>query len=134
MKSSVAVRVAIGSALAMTTVAAQAQDWTPASELVGQPIQVTTVGVTNTLYLDPGGALRIFTPKGNMATGTWTAMNGQLCLLVGGQRECVPYPRPFQAGTPNVLTSSCGATETWLVQSTNPAPAPASGASSTLKR
>jgi hypothetical protein len=132
MKSSITLRVAVGSALATLAGAALAQDWTPASELVGQPIRVTTVGVTNTLYLDPGGALRIFTPKGNMASGTWTAANGQLCLLVGGQRECVPYPRPFQAGTPNVLTSSCGATETWLVPTVNSAPA--SGSPSTGKR
>ena len=42
-----------------------AQAWTPGSEIVGQSVQVTTNGVTNTVYLDPGGAARIVTPGGN---------------------------------------------------------------------
>jgi hypothetical protein len=98
--------------------------WTPGSEVVGQPIQVTTNGTTNTVYLDPGGSLRIMTPGGNTVPGTWTAANNQLCLGVGGAQECVPYAGPFQAGAPTTLTSSCGASETWLAQSTNQAPPP----------
>ena len=30
-----------------------------ASEIIGQPVQVTTNGVTNTVYLDAGGTARI---------------------------------------------------------------------------
>jgi hypothetical protein len=97
-----------------------------ATEVIGQPIQVTTNGVSNTVYLDPGGALRIMTPGGATVPGTWTAANGQLCLAVGGGQECVPYAQPFQAGQPLTLNSSCGATETWLAQSTN-GPPPAQG-------
>lgn len=99
-----------------------AQAWVPGSEVVGQPIQVTTNGVTNTVYLDPGGTLRIMTPGGNTVPGTWTAANGQLCIGAAGAQECVPYAGPFQAGQPLTLTSSCNAAETWLAQSTNAPP------------
>ncbi|HEV8407442.1 MAG TPA: hypothetical protein VGQ34_05860, partial [Sphingomicrobium sp.] len=87
-------------------------------------IQVTTNGVTNTVYLDPGGQLRVMTPGGQTVPGTWTAANGQLCLSVAGRQECVPYSGPFQAGAPATLTSSCGASETWLAQATNAPPPP----------
>ena len=118
------VRVAIGLTVGtMLPAVAMAQMGT---EVIGQPIQVTTNGVTNTVYLDPGGSLRILTHGGNTIPGSWTAANGQLCLSVGGGQECVPYAQPFQAGTPVTLNSSCGATETWLAQSTN-APPPAQG-------
>jgi hypothetical protein len=121
MKSSILVRTAIGFAVAaMLPAAALAQ--ATGAEIVGQPIQVTTNGTTNTVYLDPGGQLRIVTPGGNTVPGTWTAASGQLCLGVGAARECVPYTAPFQAGTPETLTSSCGATETWLAQATNQPP------------
>jgi len=120
MKSFI-VRAAVGmTAVVMLPAAAFAQ--ATGAEVVGQPIQVTTNGTTNTVYLDPGGQLRIMTPGGNTVPGTWTAANGQLCLGVGGAQECVPYTAPFQAGTPQTLTSSCGATETWLAQSTNQPP------------
>ena len=93
------------------------------SEIVGQPVQVTTNGVTNTVYLDPGGSARIITPGGNTVPGTWTAANGQLCLSNGTAQECWPYASPFQAGQPQTLTSSCNSTSTWLAQNTNqPAP------------
>src|SRR5690349_21064326 len=123
MKSSFAVRIGIGLlSVTLLPAAAMAQAGT---EVIGQPIQVTTNGVTNTVYLDPGGQLRILTPAGNTVPGTWTAANGQLCLGVGGSQECVPYTGPFQAGAPVSLTSSCGAAETWLAQSTNaPPPTP----------
>lgn len=124
MKSCILVRTAIALTVAATLPAAAfAQPaWTPGSEIVGQPIQVTTNGTTNTVYLDPGGQLRITTPNGNTVPGTWTAANGQLCMGVGGANECVPYSAPFQAAQPQTLTSSCGATETWLAQSTNQPP------------
>ena len=119
------VRASLGAVLVgLLPVAAIAQPWTPGSEVVGQPIQVTTNGVTNTVYLDPAGQLRIVTPGGSTVPGTWTAANGQLCLAAGGPQECVPYAGPFQAGAPVTLTSSCGASESWRAQSTN-APPPA---------
>ena|SRR5919201_1004711 len=100
-----------------------------ASEIVGQPITVTTNGVTNTVYLDAGGTARILTPGGNTVSGTWTAANGQLCLNNGRAQECWPYSAPFQAGQPVTLTSSCNATSTWLASATNapPPPPPAHG-------
>ena len=124
MKSSILVRTAVGLAVAgLLPAAALAQaGWTPASEIVGQPIQVTTNGTTNTVTLDPGGQLRIVTPNGNTVPGTWTAANGQLCLGVGAAQECVPYNAPFQPQQPQTLTSSCGAQETWLAQATNQPP------------
>jgi hypothetical protein len=96
------------------------------AEIVGQPLQVTTNGVTNTVYLDAGGSARIVTPGGNTIPATWTAANGQLCLSNGAAQECVPYAAPFQAGQPVTLTSSCGQSETWLASSTN-APPPRAG-------
>jgi hypothetical protein len=127
MTSSFVRRAAIGFAAgALLPAAAMAQAWTPGVEVIGQPIQVTTNGVTNTVYRDPGGQLRILTPGGNTVAGNWTAANGQLCLAVGGGQECVPYASPFQAGQPLSMTSSCGASETWLAESTN-APPPAQG-------
>lgn len=122
MKSNYLVRAAIGLTAAALPAAAFAQNWVPASEVIGQPIQVTTNGVTNTVYLDAAGQLRIITPGGNTVPGTWTAANGQLCLGVGGAQECVPYTSPFAAGQPETVTSSCGAAETWLAQSTNQPP------------
>jgi hypothetical protein len=104
-----------------------AQGWTPASEIMGQPIQVTTNGVTDTIYLDSGGTARFMTPGGNTVAGSWTAANGQLCLSNGAAQECFPYTSPFQAGQPVTLTSSCNATSTWLASAVN-GPPPASGA------
>lgn len=101
-----------------------AQGWTPGAEIVGQPISVTTNGVTNTVTLNPGGQAVITSPGGRVVNGTWTAANGQLCLSNGMAQECVPYAGPFQAGTPMTLTSSCGAAETWLAASTNAPPPP----------
>ena len=58
MKSGFVLRAGAGLAI-LTAIpgAAFAQAaWSPGSEIVGQPIQVTTNGTTNTLYLDQGGA------------------------------------------------------------------------------
>lgn len=96
--------------------------WVPGSEIVGQPIQVTTNGTTNTIYLDQGGAARMITPAGNTVPGTWQAANGQLCLSNGSAQECFPYNGPFLAGQPQTLTSSCSSTSTWLAQATNQVP------------
>ena len=94
--------------------------WSPGAEIIGQPVQVTTNGVTNTIYLDAGGSARIMTPAGRTVAGGWTAANNQLCLTTGATQECFPYAAPFHAGTPVTLTSSCRATSTWLAASTNP--------------
>jgi hypothetical protein len=124
MKSQVILRATVGLATGfLLPAAAIAQaGWTPGAEVIGQPIQVTTNGVTNTVYLDPGGQLRIMTPGGSAVQGTWSAANGQLCMGMGGVQECVPYSAPLQAGQPVTVTSSCGASETWLAQSTNQPP------------
>ena len=104
--------------------AALAQGWTPGSEITGQPIQVTTNGVTNTVTLNPGGQASITSPAGNVVNGTWTAANGQLCLNNGTAQECWPYNGPFQAGLAQTLTSSCNSTSTWLAAATNAPPPP----------
>jgi hypothetical protein len=114
--------VAALSGMALAGTASAQAGWTPGSEVVGQPIQVTTNGVTNTVFLDQGGAARLVTPSGNTIPGTWTAANGQLCLMKAGAQECWPYSTPFQAGRAVTVTSSCNATSTWLAASTNTPP------------
>jgi hypothetical protein len=122
-------RAALGlSLVAAVPGAAFAQAWTPGSEIAGQPVRVTTNGVTNTVYFDQGGGARIMTPAGNTVNGTWTAVNGHLCLSNGTAQECWPYAAPFQAGQPLTLTSSCNATSTWLAAATNGPPPPPSAA------
>src|SRR3954454_22320585 len=125
MKSLFFVRAAFGLLLAGAVSSAAFAQAAPGSEIVGQPITVTTNGVTNTVYLDPGGSARIMTPGGNTVPGTWTAANGQLCLSNGTAQECWPYASPFQAGQPVTLTSSCGSSSSWLASSTNAPPPPA---------
>jgi hypothetical protein len=126
MKSVYLVRAATALALAGLPGVALAQA-VPGSEIVGQPVTVTTNGVTNTIYLDPGGTARIMTPGGNTVAGTWSAANGQLCLSTGAAQECFPYTSPFQAGQPVTLTSSCGSSSTWLASAINGPPPPVSG-------
>ena len=106
---------------------ALAQNWVPGSEIVGQSLQVTTNGVTNTVYLDQGGTARIVSPSGNQVPATWSAANGQLCLSTGAAQECWPYSSAFQAGQPMAMTSSCNSTSTWLASSTNAPPGQSSG-------
>jgi len=122
MNTRISGRIALGLALAAVPALCPAQAWAPGSEIVGQPIQVTTNGVTNTVTLSPGGQAQILTPSGNPVTGTWTAANGQLCLSNGSAQECWPYTNAFQAGQPVTVTSSCNATSTWLAQATNQPP------------
>ena len=116
----------VSAAFALTALpgTAFAQASAPASEIIGQPVQVTTNGVTNTIYLDAGGTARMVTPGGNTVPGSWTAANGQLCLSNGTAQECWPYTAPFQAGQPVTLTSSCNSTSTWLASATNAPPPP----------
>jgi hypothetical protein len=124
MKSWFVARAAAGLTLLVALPGVAFAQWAPGSEVVGQPIQVTTNGITNTVYLDAGGTARIMTPAGNTIPGTWTAANGQLCLSNGTTQECWPYAAPFQAGAPVTLTSSCNSSSTWLASSTN---SPAAG-------
>jgi hypothetical protein len=124
MKSLLVGRAAMALALATAVPGIAYAQWTPGSEIVGQSVQVTTNGVTNTVYLDPGGTARIMTPAGNTVPGTWTAAGGQLCLSAGGPTECWPYTAPFQAGAPVSLTSNCNSTSTWLASATNTPPPP----------
>jgi hypothetical protein len=123
MRTSLLVGTALLASIGLPS-AAFAQGWSPGSEIIGQPIQVTTNGVTNTVYFDAGGSARIMTPSGNTLPGSWSAANGQLCLNNGTAQECWPYQGPFQAGQPLTLTSSCNATSTWLAQATNSAAPP----------
>ena len=125
MKKLLVLRAAAGFLIIIFPAAASAQSWAPASEIVGQPVQVTTNGVTNTVYLDNGGTARILTPSGHTVPGNWTAANSQLCLNNGSAQECWPYSSPFQAGHSVTLTSSCNATSTWLAAATNAPPPPA---------
>jgi hypothetical protein len=126
MNSRIAERAAIALVLvvAIPGSAVAQSGWTPGSEVVGQPIQVTTNGVMNTVTLSPGGQATIATPAGHVINGTWTAANGQMCLNNGTAQECWPYAAPFQAGQPVTMTSSCNATSTWLAASTNAPPPP----------
>lgn len=120
MKGSFLVRAAMLAVAAILPAAAFAQaGWTPGAELIGQPIQVTSHGTTNTVYLDNGGQMRILTPGGSTVSGTWTAANNQLCLGVGAAQECIPYNAPFQAQQPQTFTSSCDSVSTWVASATN---------------
>jgi hypothetical protein len=124
MKSWFVARAAVGVAIsvALPGVAFAQAAWTPGAEIIGQPLQVTTNGVTNTVTLSPGGQAGITTPGGSVVPATWTAANGQLCLSTGAAQECWPYAGPFQPGTPLTLTSSCNSSSTWLAQNTNQPP------------
>ena len=116
--------VAVTALLAVPSATFAQTAWTPGSEVTGQPVQVTTNGVTNTVTLSPGGQVGIASPSGRMVSGSWTAANGQLCLTTGGPQECWPYSAPFQAGQAVTLTSSCNAASTWLAEATNQPPPP----------
>ena len=128
MKSGFVARTAVA-LIAMTALpgVALAQGWSPGAEIVGQSVQVTTNGVTNTIFLDAGGAARIVTPGGNTIPATWSAANGQLCLNTGAAQECWAYNSPFQAGQPQTLASSCNQSSTWLASATNQPAMPSSG-------
>lgn len=108
--------------LALPAAAMAQPAWVPASEITGQSVQVVTNGVTNTLYFDPGGSLRIASPQGNVVNGSWAVNGGQLCLNAGSGAECFPYAQAFQAAQPVTLTSSCNATSVWTANAVNPPP------------
>lgn len=114
--------VVAGLALVALPAGALAQ-WTPGSEIVGQTVQVTTNGVTNSVHFAPGGAAHITSPGGQVVNASWTANGSELCLHTGAGKECWPYQTAFQAGQALTLTSSCNSTSRWLATATNPAPA-----------
>lgn len=118
------VRVAgyLGAAVLLASGTIAAAQWTPGAEIVGQSVQVTEGGVTNTVMLQPGGAAQIMTPRGTVVNGTWSVASGQLCLGANGAQECYPYARAFAAGQPMSVTSSCGAQATWLANNINQPP------------
>lgn len=93
----------------------------PMAEVIGQPIQATTNGVTNTLYFDADGTVRITTPKGSVVQGNWSVQQNNLCVSQGGASECWPYNNPFEAQQPRSMTSSCNSVSTWTAQNTNDA-------------
>ena len=114
---SIAPRAIVGLAAALTLpTAASAQAWTPASEVVGQPIQVTTNGVTDTVTLNPGGQVQIVRPveRSFPVRGLRPMVS---FASAPAAAECFPYSAPFQAGQPVTVTSSCNATSTWLAAS-----------------
>jgi hypothetical protein len=124
MNQSLKFRIVLAAAAAALPGAAFAQGWTPGSEVVGQPLQVTTNGVTNTVTLMPGGSAAITSPSGRVVNASWSAANGRICLVNGAAQECWPYAAPFQAGQPVTVTSSCNAVSTWLAAATNAPPPP----------
>lgn len=124
MKSSSAAWIALALTIGMMPGGAFAEAYVPGSEIVGQPVKVTTNGVTNVVILSPGGQATIASPAGRTVKASWTAINGQLCLEYGTAQECWPHSRPFEAGQPQTLTSSCKSTSTWLAASINVPPPP----------
>ena len=107
---------------AATAFAATAPKWVPASEILGQTVQVETNGTVNDIQFVRDGTAVISTPGGRTIPATWTATKGQLCLGMGGAHECWNYPRPFQEGQSLTMTSDCNVTSRWLVRLVNPAP------------
>jgi hypothetical protein len=127
MKIALLTIAAVGATAVVLPSSASAQSWTPGSEIVGQPVQVVTDGVTNTVYFDTATTDRIVTPKNNTIAGSWAAANQQLCMIVNNVQECWPYTAPFQAGVPVTLTSlTSSKPSTWTALSVNPG-APVAG-------
>ena len=112
-------RALVAAALLGTPTVVFAQPLPPGAEIVGQSVQVTTNGVTNTVYFDPGGAARIVSPSGNVVNATWTSTAQRLCLNTGAATECWPYTQAFQAGQSVTLMSSCNASSTWVANGVN---------------
>ena len=122
------IRVAAALALVLAPAAgAVAQPgWVPGTEIVGQTLQVTTNGTTNSITFNADGTATIMSPTGQAVPATWSAANNMLCLSTGGPQECWPYTQAFQAGNQVSLTSNCQQVSSWLASMTNqPAQAPA---------
>lgn len=115
---------ALAGAVLLAVPAGAIAQMAPGAEIVGQSVQVETNGVVNTVHFAPGGQAHIMTPGGRTVNASWTANNGQLCLLTGAAQECWPYQTAFQAGQPVTLTSNCNSTSRWLASQTNQPPPP----------
>ena len=102
--------------------AATVPRWVPASEIIGQTVQVETDGVVNDVRFVRDGSAVISTPGGRAMPATWTATKGQLCLAIGVAHECWNYPRAFTEGQTLEMTSDCHVTSRWLVRLVNPPP------------
>lgn len=98
--------------------------WGVSNEITGQSAQVTTAGVTNTVYFDAGGNARVVTPGGQTVPATWTASAGKFCLLTGAATECWTSQAPIQAQKLTALSSSCGGLSEWVFNGVNAAPVP----------
>lgn len=121
MRSSTVARGLALAIIAATPTAGFAQA-VPGAEIVGHPVQVTTDGVTNTIYFDTATSQRTVTPNNNSLAGSWGAAAGQLCLVLHSVQECWPYTAPFQAGVPVTLTSlTSGKSSTWTAMGVNSA-------------
>ena len=96
--------------------------WVPGTEIVGQTLQVTTNGVTNTVTLNADGTASIGAPDGTVVPATWSAANNMLCLSTGGPQECWPYTQAFQAGQQVTLASNCNQSSTFMASMTNQPP------------
>lgn len=103
-------------------VAATAQEWVPGAELIGQSVVVETNGISNVVHFDAGGSARIVSPAGRSFAASWTATDGNLCLVSAGTSECWPYREAFRAGRKVSLTSDCRSVSSWLPNGTNPPP------------
>ena len=119
------IRVAAALALVLAPAAgAVAQPgWVPGTEIVGQTLQVTTHGTTNSITFNADGTATIMAPNGQAVPATWSAANNMLCLSTGGPQECWPYTQAFQAGNQVSLTSNCQQVSSWLASMTNQPPA-----------
>ena len=115
------IRVAAALALVLAPAAgAVAQTgWVPGTEIVGQTLQVTTNGTTNSVTFNADGTATIMAPNGQAVPATWSAANNMLCLSTGGPQECWPYTQAFQAGRQVSLTSNCQQVSSWLASMTN---------------
>ena len=123
------VRTALGLTIitGMPAIAAAQAAWAPGSEIVGQSVQATTDGVTNTIFFDTAATQRIVTPQNNTLSGSWGEADQKICLIDNAVQECWPYTAPFQAGVPVTMTSlMSGKTSTWVATGVNAA-APVAG-------
>ena len=90
----------------------------PMAELFGQPVTVTTNRITNTLYFEADGRLRILTPNATLVPANWFMQGQNLCISTGAASECWPY-QPFEVRQPRTMESSCHSISTWTAQNIN---------------
>jgi len=123
-QATIRVTAALALVIAPAAGAVAQTGWTPGSEIVGQTLQVSTNGTTNSVTFNGDGTASIMSPGGTATPATWSAANNMLCLSTGGPQECWPYTQAFQAGQQLALTSNCQSVSTWMASMTNQAPPP----------